>query len=185
MTLILAFVAFFRTPRNERFSLSKPRNMENDPEFAPEYTKKERAGLLVKNLLWFTPFIAFCELWFFDWLGEYVTVAHCYQYGPVTGTHLIIFGTLFGLPLIFAVVLFCSEGVKAIEVIKVGQFPLPGQKVLKTTKYKYGKAARIHGAILIAMVVFLLGFSVWGFMQAKQITQDIKPCESKLISSQF
>ena len=51
VALILAFVAFFRTPRNERYSLNKPSNTENDPEFAPEYTKNERVWLIIKNLL--------------------------------------------------------------------------------------------------------------------------------------
>ena len=177
VALILAFVAFFRTPRNERYSLNKPSNTENDPEFAPEYTKNERVWLIIKNLLWFMPLLAFCELWFYDWLGEYAKVAHCYKYGPVTGTHLIMYGLFVGLPLTLAVALFGFEGAKAIKVIKVGQFPLPGQKVLKPTKYKYGKAARINGAVLIAAVAFLFGLSVWGFMQAKEITQDIKSCE--------
>jgi hypothetical protein len=168
---------FFRTPREERYALYKPSNTETDPEFAPEYTKKERIWLIVKNLIWFTPILVFCELWFFDWLGEYAKVAHCYEYGPIKGTHLIMYGLFVGLPFTLATLLFVLEGVKAIKVIKVGQFPLPGQKVVKPTKYKYGNAARISGALLIAAVMFLFGLAAWGFVQAKEITRDIKPCE--------
>ncbi len=98
-------------------------------------------------------------------------------YGPLTGTHLIMYGVFVGLPFTLAVLLFGFEGVKAIKIIKVGQFPLPGQKVFKPTKYKHGNAARINGAILIAAVMFLFGMAVWGFGQAKEIAQEIKSCE--------
>ncbi len=177
VALVLAFVAFFRSPREQRYAIYKPSSTENDPAFAPEYTKEERVWLVVKNLFWFSLMLAFCKLWFFDFLGEYTKVAHCYKYGPLTGTHLIMYGVFVGLPFTSAVLLFGFEGVKAIKIIKVGQFPLPGQKVFKPTKYKYGNAARINGAILIAAVVFLFGLAVWGFGQAKEITQEIKSCE--------
>ncbi|WP_148271126.1 hypothetical protein [Cycloclasticus sp. P1] len=172
----MAFVAFFRTPRDERYAIYKPSNTENDPEFAPEYTKKERFWLIAKSLLWFVPILSFCQLWFFDWLGEYAKVAHCYEYGPVKGTHIIIYGLFVGLPFTLAIMLFGFEGVKAIKVIKIGQFPLPGQKVFKPTKYKYGNVARVNGAIVIGALVFLLGLAAWGVGQAKEISRDIKPC---------
>ena len=177
--LVFGVRGFFFEHREKSVTpLYKPSNTETDPEFAPEYTKKRTYMVNSQKILFGSrQYLYSASYGFFDWLGEYAKVAHCYEYGPIKGTHLIMYGLFVGLPFTLATLLFVLEGVKAIKVIKVGQFPLPGQKVVKPTKYKYGNAARISGALLIAAVMFLFGLAAWGFVQAKEITRDIKPCE--------
>jgi hypothetical protein len=147
-------------------------------EYAPEYTKKERIILVAKILIWVIPLYLFAEFWLFDRLAEYAANANCQQYGNVNGAHLMIYGTFVLIPLSFAGVLFLIEGRRSIKIIKLGQNPLPDEKVLRQTKYKYDAAARIQPIAIFSMIVFLIGVSVWGGFQAHKLTQSIKPCAS-------
>lgn len=145
-------------------------------EDAPEYTKRERIILALKIAAWIIPIILVSELWFFDWLSEYVKNSNCYYYGKINGVHLVFYGLFVLMPLTFAIILFIFEGRRSIKVIKLGQNPLPNEKVFSPTKYKYGTAAKVHPFVLFSLILFLIGLSIWGGFQAKELTRDIKPC---------
>lgn len=144
--------------------------------YAPEYTKRERAIIVLKHVLWLVPLYAVTELWLFDWLSRYADNANCYQYGSITGVHLLMYGLFVGLPLSFAIIVLILEGRRSIKILKVGQNPLPEEKVFRKTKYKYGYKAKAQPVGLLSVVLLLVIFSVWGAMQAYKLTQDIKPC---------
>ena len=149
-------------------------------EYAPEYTKKERIALVLKIMTWAVPAYLIAEFWFFDWLSEYAENANCYNYGNVNGLHLIFYGLFFFMPLSLALIVFLFEGRRCIKVLKLGQNPLPNEKVLKPTKYKYGRAAKIQPAIVLSLVLMIVSFSIWGAFQAHHLTQHIKPCETAI-----
>ena len=145
-------------------------------EYAPEYTKKERIVLGIKMLAWIVLIYVFFKFWFFDWFDEYSKNANCYSYDGIKRLHIIFYGIFVCVPLSFALLLFLTEGIRSIKVIRLGQDPLPNEKVLKSTKYKHGIAAKIKPLFLFSMIFVLLGISVWGGFQAYDITKDIKLC---------
>ena len=150
--------------------------------FAPEYTKRERIVFVLKQMLWFLPLYAATELYFFDWLAEYSDNANCHFYGNITGVHLVMYGLFAGIPLFVAIIMAIFEGRRSIKIIKLGQNPLPGEKVFKKTEYKYGVKAKIQPIAIFCFISFFFVFSIWGSVQAYKITQDIKPCKQQLTS---
>ena len=145
-------------------------------EYGPEYTKRERIALVLKILAWVIPIYLVAQFWFFDWFSEYSENANCYNYGNINGVHLVFYGLFVFMPFSFAIVLFLFEGRRSIKVIKLGQSPLPNEKVLRPTKYKYGTAAKVQPLGVFSIILFLIGLSIWGGFQAHEITKDIKPC---------
>jgi hypothetical protein len=148
-------------------------------EYAPEYTKRERIIYVLKLLAWVIPIALFLKLWFFEWLTEFSRNANCYNYGSINGVHLVVYGLFVIMPLSFALVLFLIEGRRSIKIIKLGQNPLPNEKVLNPTKYKYGFAAKIQPFIMLSSILCLVGISVWGGFQAYETSKNIKPCAVK------
>ena len=151
-------------------------------KFAPEYTKEESIKLVLKELAWALPLYLVAHFWFFDWLGMYANNAHCYKYGSVTGVHLIMYGLFFVMPFTFGAILFHLVGSKAIQTIKLGQYPPPNQKVFKKTAYVYGIKAKTHGYLTLACISVFFVISIWGLGPAKSNTQNIKPCTEQLTS---
>lgn len=149
-------------------------------DYAPEYTNRERALFVIKQIFWVLLLYAAAQLWFFNWLAEYSDKANCYYYGDVTGVHLVMYGLFLGIPLSIAFIIAIFEGRRSIRIFRLGQNPLPGEKVFKKTKYKYGREAKIQPVVLLLFIGFLLVLAGWGSMQAYKITQNIKPCKQQL-----
>lgn len=84
-----------------------------------------------------------------------------------------------------AAIFFLTEGRRAIKVFKVGQNPLPGEKVFRPTRYKYGFAAKIQPLSIFAIILFFIVMSIWGSFQADELTTDIKPCTVELSFNQI
>ena len=145
-------------------------------EYAPEYSKKERIILVLKLLAWAVPVYLVAQFWFFDWLSEYARHANCYQYGNINGVHLVFYGVFVFIPLSVAFLLVLFEGRRSIKIFKLAQNPLPNEKVLRRTRYRYGWTAKVQPLVILTMILFLIGLSLWGGYQAHDITSSIKPC---------
>jgi hypothetical protein len=152
--------------------------------FAPEYTKKEKTRLILRELIWAVPVYVTCEFWFFDWLSEYSSNSNCYFYGPITGTHLVMYGLLFLMPFTFGVILVHMIGKDAIETIKLAQHPPPNKKVFQKTKYIYGGKAKFKGFLILFCILPLFIISVWGITAANKVTSSVKTCDKLLTGSE-
>ncbi len=145
-------------------------------EFAPTYTTRERVVLLLKVLAIAMPILLLLELWFFDWLRNYAREANCHVYGDINGVHLLAYGVFVLIPLSSAFLSALLMGPRALRVLRAGQDPLPGEKVLRQTRYRYGRAARLRSYGLFAFILFFVGVSIWGILQAQKLTATIAPC---------
>lgn len=145
--------------------------------FAPQYSTAERVRLVLILAAIAIPVYLLSELWFFDWLSDYAAIANCHVYGNLTGVHLLFYGMFVGIPASLALLVLSFEGRRSLRVLRLGQNPLPGEKTLRKTRYKYGAAARLQPIGLIAAILFLLGLSIWGAGQARQLTATIAPCD--------
>lgn len=146
-------------------------------EFAPEYTKKERIVLMLKHAGWAIPLFASTKYIFFPWFEVYTENAHCYRYGNITGTEVVMYGLFVGLPALSAILVFLLEGPNCIKILRYGQSPLPGEKVFKPTKYTYGCRAKLKPLLIFIAIAFFIGLSVKGVYSANQIIHMVNPEE--------
>ena len=156
-----------------------------DIDYAPEYTTKERISIILKGLAWVIPLFTLLEFWSFPWLKQYASNAHCYQYGNFTWLHIIFYGLFTGLPLLMAFVLFILEGRRSINIIKLGQSPLPNEKVLGPKKYIYGTQVKLKVSLFFSVMLMILGLSVQGYFWAQPLiikipSVDIFSCNALL-----
>jgi len=143
-------------------------------KYAPEYSKRERVVIVVKHILWFAPLYFVTQYYFFPWLNKFAEKAHCYKYGSITGVHILLYGLFVGMPLFFALVLLAIEGARNLRIISVGQNPLPHEKVLKKTKYKYGVKAKIGPYLFFFLCAVFMAFSIQGISWANELIESIQ-----------
>jgi hypothetical protein len=178
-----AIIAFIKTPKFERYKFNLTPAKQEGIEYAPEYTTKERINIILKTLVWAGPLVAAFKFWFFPWFKQYSANAHCYQYGSFTGLHIIFYGIFIGLPLLTACMILIIGGKRSINIIKLGQFPLPSEKVLKPTKYIYGTQAKLKAYLFFALLLFALGLSVQGYFWAQPLISKISSADLSKCSS--
>ncbi len=148
-------------------------------EFAPLYSTRERIRMVLKMLAVAAPVYLLAQFWFFPWLQNYANFANCYHYGDITGTHLLMYGIFVFIPLSLALLIWLFEGRRCLRVIRAGQNPLPGEKVFRKTRVKYGRAAMTQPIMLLLMIAMIIGISIWGGFQAEKITRSIPPCSGE------
>ena len=175
-----AIIAFIKTPKSERYKMPAK---QVGIDYAPEYTTKERINIILKALAWAIPLSTLLKFWFFPWLKQYSANAHCYQYGNFTGLHIIFYGLFISLPLLMACMLLILEGKRSINIIKLGQSPLPGEKVLSPTKYIYGTQAKLKAYLFFAIMLLVLGLSVQGYFWVQPLiikipSIDVSKCNA-------
>ena len=155
--------------------LSFRRNGEVVSEFAPEYSRRERLVLLARTLAWALPLFALTKFGFLPWFARYTDNARCLEYGQVTRSELVFHGVFVGLPLLVAILLLLFEGRDAVRTIRLGQHPLPGQKVFRRTRYTYGLRAKLKACLVFALVACCIGLAAGGAVSARQAGKAVKP----------
>ena len=148
-------------------------------DFAPIVSTRERVMLFLKILAVAAPVYLLLQFWLFPWLQDYASFANCYFYGDITGVHLLMYGIFVFAPLSLALLIWLFEGRRCLRILRVGQNPLPGEKVLRKTRYRCGRAAMIQPFMLFLIIALLLGISVWGGFQAEKLTRAIADCSSE------
>jgi len=146
-------------------------------EFAPLYSRRERLVIVSKILAVAVPVYVAGYHWIFPWLRGYAKTANCDQLGAFSGLELLLYGVFVGMPLSMAVLLWLVEGRHGLRVWRLGQSPLPGEKVLRKTRYRYGAAARIRPLAAFAIIALLVGIAIRGGFEAHHLVREIGPCE--------
>ena len=147
-------------------------------EFAPLYSTRERIMLACKLLAVAVPVYLAGYYWLFPWLRRYARTANCIYFGEISALQLLAYGVFVGIPLSMALLVWSIDGSRSIRVWKLGQSPLPGEKVLRKTRYRYGAAARRRTAAVFALLLLLIGAAVHGGFQGNRLIAEIGPCEN-------
>ena len=168
----------FRAWMNPRFGKNSEHRAMSD--YAPLYSKRERIRLALILAAVFLPLLLFAHYCFIPWISAYVPNANCYQYGDHDGLELLIYGVFVAIPLFFALVLLLLLGPRSLRIVRTGQDPLPGEKVLRKTRYRYGIKALLVPLTLLIMLLALVGMSIWGSFQVDKLTSHIVPCSEQL-----
>lgn len=140
-----------------------------EPEYAPQYTLKERLRHIAVLLPIGVTFYLLYEWWFLPKLRAFSEHAGCENVFGMPGPSVLFFGVFVFIPLLFALV---TAGVflpTAVRAIKTRRYPPPGKKVYRPTRIKTGSQAIASSVTPLVLVLFLIGVAVWGYGQASQI----------------
>lgn len=146
-------------------------------DFAPLYTTRERVVIVLKILAVAAPVYIAGYYWIFPWLRGYAESAHCDRFGAFSGLELLLYGVFVGMPLAIALMLWLIEGKNSLRAWRLGQSPLPGEKVLRKTRYRFGAAARIRPLVTAVIIAILLGVAIRGGFEAGKLVREIGPCQ--------
>lgn len=147
--------------------------------YAPQYGKKERIRLALMLAAIILPLLGLTHFWIIPWISEYVPYANCYQYGGYNGVELLLYAAFVAFPLAFALLLALLLGPRSLRILRAGQDPLPGEKVLRRTGYRYGLKALLLPVTLLVLLLALLGMSLWGSFQVDKLARHVVPCSEE------
>jgi hypothetical protein len=145
-------------------------------DFAPLYTTRERLWLALKMLAVAIPVYVAGYYGLFPWLRRYAETANCDRFAAFSGLELLLYGLLVGSPLSMAGLIWLIEGRHSLRVWRLGQSPLPGEKVLRRTRYRFGVRARIRPLVVFSMIALLAGIALRGGFLAAELVREIGPC---------
>jgi len=151
-------------------------------DYAPQYTKEEKYAIVLKGVLVLLPFFLFLILGGYEWMREYFQDT-CRLVNEFATTRLIIYGGLVVLPGGVCLATAMLFGPRAVKMLKTGQMPLPGEKVLAPTRYKYGRPVRIRAALLLLLLAALLILPFGLAHTAKEMVTSIETNMSELLKS--
>jgi len=142
-------------------------------DFAPEFTFKEKIRHVLLHSLWAIPLFFLVKFYIFPAFDDFTKIAHCLEFmGGYSGSHILIYGTLVGSPIIFMFIIVISHGAFMKNVYHSGQFPPPGVKVFRKTKISYGFKARFRVYAYLFCIFFLFALSLFGVYSGSLIMSD-------------
>jgi hypothetical protein len=149
---------------------------DDNGDYAPLYSRRERMRIALMLAAIIAPILLISHFWLIPWISTYAEFANCYSYGNINGLQLLLKLAFVYLPLSFAIILILLTGRRCIRIIRARQDPLPGEKVLRPTRYRYGMAAMILPAMVILIVIVIICFAIWGSFQADRPGRGAVPC---------
>lgn len=138
-------------------------------QYAPQYSEKQRRLFIFALVSVSALLIMGAQTVLFPQLMAFSAVAHCYELFGVEGTRVLLYGILSGLPMVLALTLGVWFSWRGLKIARLGQTPLPGEKVFQTRPIIFGEKAVRIGWLHHLPMVLLLAFAVWGGVQAEGI----------------
>ena len=140
--------------------------MNTPPEFAEQYSAKERARFVLGGVAAGLLVMLCGRLWLFPWLHAFAATAACRSIIGINGIVLLLYGLFVGLPLACAVVVGATLGRRGLRILSDGQVPPRREKVFRPTRIQRGSRARISGVVHAAAFVPFVALALWGWFQA-------------------
>ncbi len=144
--------------------------MNDPPEFAEEYSFAERVRLICVGVAIGGAWVLAWKLWLLPWFDAFVESAPCRSVFGISGLTVLWHGLFVGLPLVLACFFACMEGRRGLKILREGQSPPIGDKVLRPTRIKRGAAARRSGYFHLFAFTPLLVVAIWGSFQAASLS---------------
>lgn len=143
------------------------------PEFAELYTFRERVRMAVCGAVIGAAVILSWKLWLLPAFKAFIASAPCRTLLGVSGTSLLWYGLFVGLPLSSACILGLIYGHYGLRILRDGQAPPVGAKVLRPTRIRRGAAARRIGYLCLLAPTPLLAIAVWGYFAAQSLPHGL------------
>ena len=141
------------------------------PEFAVEYSLRERIWLVGCYLTVAGTFALLWKLWLLPALSSFVATAACRSVFGFPGTTALLYGSFVGLPLLAALLVASTLGFRGWRILRDGQSPAIGAKVFRSTRIKRGAAARRIGYLHLLAFTPLLVIAIWGTFTANSLSE--------------
>jgi hypothetical protein len=160
--------------------------MEHEPEYAPQYSMRERLHHALVGVACGAIVVAVCEWWAFPEFRAFAETAHCRTVLGLPGTTVLMFGIFVGLPLAAAVSIALFVVPLTMRSLRAQQYPPPGWKTHTQVKVRRGRQAQVSAVTLMLVPILLACIALWGGIQASRITSSPKPssaypdCETHL-----
>lgn len=138
-------------------------------EFAPEYSRTERVRFAALGVAVGGALTLALRLWFFPWLRDFSSSAHCQTVLGVKGTVVLFYGIFVGVPTFAGLVVALTLGRRGYRIVREGRTPPSGEKVFRPTPVVWGLRAKVLGYIQLFAVVPLIVIAVWGSFQAQSL----------------
>ena len=148
--------------------------MNRVPEYAVEYTKCERVRFVLVGATLGALIVAASQVWLFPWLKDFAATAHCRTVLGLPGQSALFYGIFVGLPLLAATVLAATVGRRGLKIVRQGQVPPAGEKVLRPTIIRRGEQARLIGYAHLLVVLAAVVLALWGFVQAGKLIESVR-----------
>lgn len=138
--------------------------------FAPEYTRNEKLRIVVTHAAWSFPLLACLHFYLLPAFKEFANTAPCRNYWGIDGAYTV-FIPVFCSPLLFAVLLAALWGHEYKSILRLAQYPLPGQKVFKPTPYVYGFKAKLRAYVFFSFITLLIGVGIYVLIWSTQFIE--------------
>lgn len=148
-------------------------------EFAEEYSRSERARIVVVGFAVGALVVTVGKWWFFPWLQEFSATAGCRLVLGFNGGAVVFYGLFVGLPLLAALVVLASAGRRGYRILREGRMPPSGEKVFRPTKIQRGGKVKLAGWLHLLAVVIPLALAAWGAGQAEPLAKRAASCHVK------
>ncbi len=144
------------------------RPLPMEPEFAPEYSTRERWRLIGWYSLLMLAMVAASKLWLLPRFAWFAANSQCQTVFGIPGTTVLFYGLFVGLPLGAAVLVAAFTVGISVRAIRSRRYPPPGQKVLRRTRVRKGRHAIALALTPLLAVICLCALATWGATQAAQ-----------------
>lgn len=153
-----------------------------EPEFAPQYSPKERRRRLLLHGVLGSLVGAAVYWWALPRFRSFSADAPCEAIFGVPGSTVLIYGAFVGAPLAAAILIVMLTARQSIETIATRRYPPPGRKVYGRVKIKKGWQAVAFALIPAMFITYLCMLSSQGMARAARMareTQQSAECETR------
>lgn len=156
-----------------------------EPEFAPEYSAKERLHRLAVVLPLALGTAAAFQWWFIPLFRQFADNAHCRTLFGIPGEVVLFYGLFVGFPILLALTVCAMTIRSSLKTIQTRRYPPLGEKVFRRTKVRTGWRAVAIASAPIVLVLYLFGMAAWGYGPATELIKkgQVNPHERKCVSN--
>ncbi|UGB45245.1 DUF4407 domain-containing protein [Frateuria edaphi] len=138
----------------------------NSPEFAETYSRGERIRFALIGIVVGALALGVWKLWALPGIAGFADTAPCRTVFGINGAIVLWFGLFVGLPMLFAIVLAIEPGRHGLAILRDGQYPPRGAKVLRPVRIRRGTSARWIGYLHLLAFTPLVAVGIWGYGKA-------------------
>jgi hypothetical protein len=152
------------------------------PEFAPQYSPKERRRRLLTHGVLGALTAGALYWWVWPHYQSYSADAPCEAILGVPGSTILIYGVFVGAPLAAAILIVLLTARQSIETIATRRYPPPNRKVYGRVKIKKGWQAIAFALIPAMFITYLCVLSSEGMTRAARMareTQQSAECNAR------
>lgn len=142
-----------------------------EPEFAPQYSPKERRWRLLLHGVLCVLMIG-AVYWAVTHFRSFSADAPCEAIFGVPGSTILLYGGFAGMPLAAAILIVLLTGRSSILSIATRRYPPPGRKVYGRVKVKRGWQAVAFALVPAMFITYLCVLSSQGMTTAAQMSLE-------------